>query len=311
MSTPVLICLKAADGGLFVALFAVLGEMLEPKRFAGIFGASPAVGLANLLVIALAKGDAAARSAATGMIAGAVALAVACATAVPAVRRWGAMRGSAFLWGVWILVGGAGATVVTGGAGAIGTGLPAGPRILRRRREPGKTASRNGGNSGRLFAVDLRAVREIRPGALALRFAFGAAISVAAGLVGVFAGQQAGGVMLAAPAVLSATLTMIERQEGHPPAVTEVQGSVAGAVALIGFAAVAAATLARLPLAGALLAALGTWIIAAIGGYLLQSAVASPWRHDVQDLAIQRRDAARARRSQASPGAGRIPGRRS
>jgi Protein of unknown function (DUF3147) len=96
--TPVLICLKAADGGLFVALFAVIGEMLEPKRFAGIFGASPAVALANLLVIALAKGDAVARSAAIGMIAGAFALAVACAAAIPAVRRWGAVRGSAFLW---------------------------------------------------------------------------------------------------------------------------------------------------------------------------------------------------------------------
>src|SRR5580700_1469778 len=105
--TPWLICIKAVDGGLFVALFAILGEMLQPKRFAGIFGASPAVALANLLVIALIKGDASARYAATGMIAGAVALAVACAAAIPAVRRWGALRGSAVLWAVWILIGAA------------------------------------------------------------------------------------------------------------------------------------------------------------------------------------------------------------
>jgi hypothetical protein len=303
--TPVLICLKAADGGLFVVLFAVLGEMLEPKRFAGIFGASPAVALANLLVIALAKGDAAARSAAIGMIAGAVALAVACAAAIPAVRRWGAVRGSALLWGVWILVGGAGAIPAAGGAGAIGTGLPTGHRILRRRREPGRTADRNG---GRLFAVDLQSVREIRPSALAMRFAFGAAISVVAGLVTVVAGQRVGGVMLAAPAVLPATLTIIERQEGRGPAVTEVQGSVPGAVALIGFAVVAAATTAQLPLAGALLSALGTWIIAAIGGYLLQAAVMSSWQRDVRDLAIRRRDAARALRAQASSSTGRTSG---
>jgi len=31
----------------FVACFAVLGEMLHPKRFAGIFSASPAVALAK------------------------------------------------------------------------------------------------------------------------------------------------------------------------------------------------------------------------------------------------------------------------
>jgi hypothetical protein len=36
---PLLICIKAADSGMFVALFAVLGEILEPKRFAGTFGA--------------------------------------------------------------------------------------------------------------------------------------------------------------------------------------------------------------------------------------------------------------------------------
>jgi hypothetical protein len=305
VSDALLICLKAADGGLFVALFAVVGEMLEPKRFAGIFGAAPAVALANLLVIALAKGDAGARSAATGMIAGAVALAVACAAAIPAVRRWGAIRGSAFLWGVWILVGGACAVPVAGGAGTIGTGLPAGHRIFRRRREPGRPAGLGG---GRLFAVDLQAVREIRPKALAMRFAFGAAISMVAGLVGIFAGQRAGGVMLAAPAVLPAALTIIERQEGRLPAVTEVQGSVPGAVALIGFAVVAAATTARLPLAGALLSALGTWIIAAIGCYLLQSAALSTWRWDVRELAIQRRDAARARRGQGSSSAGRTSG---
>jgi hypothetical protein len=111
--------------------------------------------------------------------------------------------------------------------------------------------------------------------------------------------------MLAAPAVLPATLTIIEKQEGRGPAVTEVQGSVPGAVALIGFAVVAAATTARLPLAGALLGALGTWIIAAIGCYVLQSAVLPSWRRDVQDLADQRHEAARARRSQASSSAGR------
>ena len=98
MPTPLLICVKALVGGLFVTGFAVLGEMLQPKRFAGIFGASPAVALADLLVVALAKGGSMARDAATGMIAGAIALAIACGAAVPAVRRWGAARASGVLW---------------------------------------------------------------------------------------------------------------------------------------------------------------------------------------------------------------------
>jgi len=290
VSAALLICVKAVDGGLFVALFAVLGEMLQPKRFAGIFGASPAVALANLLVIALVKGDASARYAATGMIAGAVALVVACAAAIPAVRRWGALRGSAVLWAVWILAGAAAGVPVAGGAGAVsGNGLPAARRACRRQETGGPS-------QGRLFALDLGSLREIRLRALALRFAFGAAVSVVAGLVGIAAGQRAGGVMLAAPAVLPATLTIIERKEGRGPAVTEVQGAVLGAVALIGFAVVAAASMARLPLAAALLGALAAWAAAAIGGYMAQAAVLPSWQRDVRALAWQRRDAARARR---------------
>ena len=298
MPTPLLICVKALVGGLFVTGFAVLGEMLQPKRFAGIFGASPAVALANLLVVALAKGDSMARDAATGMIAGAIALAIACGAAVPAVRRWGAARGSGVLWAVWIIVGGATGVPIAGAAAGSGTGLPAGraaPRRRQHRRRP-----QTGEDEDRLFAIDVDAVREIRPGALALRFAFGAGISVVAGLVGIVAGQRAGGVMLAAPVVLTATLTIIERQEGRGPAVTEVQGAVPGALALIGFALVAAASIAALPLAAALIAALATWVVAAIGGYLAQSVLLPAWHQEVRDLAVQRRAADLARRALAA-----------
>jgi len=156
--TPWLICIKAVDGGLFVALFAVIGEMLQPKRFAGIFGASPAVSLANLLVIALVQGEGTARKASGGMIAGAIALAVAAGVAIPAVRRWGAVLGSAVLWAVWIAVG-----VAVGfqlAAGAAGAGRPAaGPR--RARQNTGDDASSaDGSQDDRLFAVDFRALRE-------------------------------------------------------------------------------------------------------------------------------------------------------
>jgi hypothetical protein len=140
VSTALFICAKAINGGLFVALFAVLGEVLQPKRFAGIFGASPAVALGNLLVIALAEGEASARVSATGMIAGAVALAVACAAAIPAVRRWGAVWGSAVLWAVWLTVGGAIALPVAGAASARSpSGPPVGGQVGR---QPGSRARR-------------------------------------------------------------------------------------------------------------------------------------------------------------------------
>jgi hypothetical protein len=129
------------------------------------------------------------------------------------------------------------------------------PQRIRRQAD---TSRGTGVAPGRLFAVDVGALREIPLPALVVRFAFGATISVVAGLIGVLAGKAAGGVMLAAPAVLPATLTIVERHEGRGPAVTEVEGAVPGAVALIGFAGVAAASTARIPLGAALLGALAT-----------------------------------------------------
>ncbi len=36
-------------GGLFVSLFAVLGDSFKPKTFAGLFGAAPSIALAGLI----------------------------------------------------------------------------------------------------------------------------------------------------------------------------------------------------------------------------------------------------------------------
>ena len=299
--TAVVICVKAANGGLFVAFFAALGEMLQPKRFAGIFGASPAVALANLIVIALARGETSARDSAVGMIAGAIALVVACAAGVPAVRRWGAERAAALLWAVWILAAAAVAVpAAVAASAASGAGLPpgrpAGRRTGRRTYRRADRGPKAGPADMPLFGVDVKALREIRPRALALRFAFGAGVSVVAGLVGVVAGQRAGGVMLAPPAALSATLTIIEREEGRRPAVTEVQGAVIGALALVGFAVVAAVSLARMSVPASLLAALAAWVVIGFGGYLIQSAAMPAWQHEVRALARQRTAAALARR---------------
>ena len=43
-------------GGVIVSAFAVIGDMLHPKSFAGIFGAAPSVALASLGLTFLTKG---------------------------------------------------------------------------------------------------------------------------------------------------------------------------------------------------------------------------------------------------------------
>jgi hypothetical protein len=60
-------------GGLFVTAFAVLGDVLKPKSFAGLFAAAPSVALASLLLTLHHQGRAYAASEAQAMIGGAVA----------------------------------------------------------------------------------------------------------------------------------------------------------------------------------------------------------------------------------------------
>src|SRR6202451_2047782 len=70
------ILLRMVIGGLFVTAFALLADVLKPKRFAGLFGAAPSVALATLALTATTKGKPYAAIEARSMVAGAVALLV-------------------------------------------------------------------------------------------------------------------------------------------------------------------------------------------------------------------------------------------
>lgn len=63
-------------GGLVVSLFAVIGDVLKPKSFAGLFGAAPSVALATLGLTIVANGKAYAALEGRSMIAGACAFSV-------------------------------------------------------------------------------------------------------------------------------------------------------------------------------------------------------------------------------------------
>ena len=63
-------------GGLIVSLFAVLGDVLRPKSFAGLFGAAPSVALASLTLAFSQRGSANAATEAQAMMVGAAAFVV-------------------------------------------------------------------------------------------------------------------------------------------------------------------------------------------------------------------------------------------
>jgi len=85
-----------------VVAFALIGEVLKPKRFAGIFSAAPSVALAGLTITVLLKGPRPAAEDTLGMILGALGFVAYCAAAVPMVKRLGALAGSATCMVVWI-----------------------------------------------------------------------------------------------------------------------------------------------------------------------------------------------------------------
>jgi Protein of unknown function (DUF3147) len=102
---------------------------------------------------------------------------------------------------------------------------------------------------------------------LGLRFVFGFVISIVAALIGMRFGQRFGGLFLAFPAILPASLTLIEEKEGDDPASVNATGAVLGGTALVAFAAAAAWLVPRRPPLLAVIAAAVLWFALAVAAY--------------------------------------------
>lgn len=104
MSTIELLAVRAVVGGSLVVVFALVGEVVKPKRFAGVFGAAPSVALANLALVAAFEGIPKALVESRGMIAGGVAMVVACSVGVMSIRRFRAIRGTVVMCLAWLVI---------------------------------------------------------------------------------------------------------------------------------------------------------------------------------------------------------------
>ena len=113
---------------------------------------------------------------------------------------------------------------------------------------------------------DPGAVRRTTSRQAVVRFVAGAGASLTAALVSQFAGSAVSGPLLALPAILIASLTLIADEEGVPAAVEDAKGAVAGGVGLVAFALVAAALLGAHPTWLVLLLATVAWAV--VGGVL-------------------------------------------
>jgi PncC family amidohydrolase len=115
--------------------------------------------------------------------------------------------------------------------------------------------------------LDLKKIRTIRPREYVVRFAFGALVSAAAAILTIRFGPKVGGLFLAFPAILPATLTLIEKRDGLAQALSDVRGAALGSVGMIAFALTALVLVRRNP-ALALTAALAAWAVAGVVLYV-------------------------------------------
>jgi hypothetical protein len=112
-------------------------------------------------------------------------------------------------------------------------------------------------------------LRKVGARAVIVRFVAGAATSVVAAVLTLVFGPRVGGVMLAFPAILAASLTLIAEEDDREQARQDARGSVAGAAALGGFAILGAVLFDQLP-GGVVLVIAGTaWLLVAVALYFV------------------------------------------
>jgi hypothetical protein len=82
----------------------------------------------------------------------------------------------------------------------------------------------------------LAGAKEPKPWEYALRFVYGGTITVVAGILASAYGPIVGGLFLAFPAILPATMTLLGRHDGRVKAIDEARGARIGSVGMLAFA---------------------------------------------------------------------------
>jgi hypothetical protein len=129
-----------------------------------------------------------------------------------------------------------------------------------------------------MIAAKLSALKETRPHEYLVRFGFGGAVTVMAGLIAEHFGPGPGGLFLAFPAIFPATATLIESHEkkrmakighdgtnrGRMTASIDAYGAMFGCFGLAGFAAVVWLLLPGHNACMVIFAALAAWAVVSV-----------------------------------------------
>jgi hypothetical protein len=128
------------------------------------------------------------------------------------------------------------------------------------------------------------AIRELRPSEFAWRFVLGGAVTATAGFIAATFGPAIGGLFLAFPAILPASLTLVAKHQeqrkaacglrgvarGRHAAALDARGALIGSAGLLGFAVSAHILAMRVNGPLTLIASSGVWLAVAIGLWRLR-----------------------------------------
>lgn len=98
--------LRFLIGGFVVSLFAIIGDVLRPKSFAGLFGAAPSVALATLGLTFFKHGGDYVAIEGRSMILGSIALAAYSMVVCQLLMRadWSALKATLAALAIWVVV---------------------------------------------------------------------------------------------------------------------------------------------------------------------------------------------------------------
>jgi len=112
--------------------------------------------------------------------------------------------------------------------------------------------------------VGFTGVKHTRWWEWALRFVFGGVVTVGAGLAARGFGNEIGGLFLAFPSILPASLTLVAQHRGRDQAREDARGAAVGSFGLVVFGVVTWATATRWPPALVLAAATLGWLVTSV-----------------------------------------------
>jgi uncharacterized protein DUF3147 len=103
-----------------------------------------------------------------------------------------------------------------------------------------------------------------------VRFAFGGLVTAGTGLIARRYGPVVGGLFLAFPAILPASLTLVQQHDGREQAVEDARGARLGSIGLAAFALVTWRIATTLPGAPVIVVATLAWALVSVAAWALR-----------------------------------------